>query len=70
MGDQDGLRVDTHCYPGAAIPPYYDSLLVKVTAHGLRFIDAARRIDGVSNRVFLDPLLRGLALKIPPGPGG
>ena len=29
-----GLRVDTHCYAGAAVPPYYDSLLAKLIAHG------------------------------------
>jgi acetyl-CoA carboxylase, biotin carboxylase subunit len=29
-----GLRVDTHCEPGAAIPPYYDSLMAKLIAHG------------------------------------
>ncbi|HET9104127.1 MAG TPA: biotin carboxylase N-terminal domain-containing protein [Solirubrobacteraceae bacterium] len=29
-----GLRVDTHCHPGAAVPPYYDSLLAKLIAHG------------------------------------
>jgi acetyl-CoA carboxylase biotin carboxylase subunit len=28
-----GLRVDTHCRPGATIPPYYDSLMAKVIAH-------------------------------------
>jgi acetyl-CoA carboxylase biotin carboxylase subunit len=28
------LRVDTHCYPGAQVPPFYDSLLAKVIAHG------------------------------------
>jgi acetyl-CoA carboxylase biotin carboxylase subunit len=28
-----GLRVDTHCYPGALIPPYYDSLMAKLIAH-------------------------------------
>jgi acetyl-CoA carboxylase biotin carboxylase subunit len=28
-----GLRVDTHCYPGAVIPPYYDSLMAKLIAH-------------------------------------
>ena len=28
------LRVDTHCFPGAAIPPYYDSLMAKLIAHG------------------------------------
>ena len=29
-----GLRVDTHCEPGAQVPPYYDSLLAKLIAHG------------------------------------
>jgi len=28
-----GLRVDTHCRPGAVVPPYYDSLLAKLIAH-------------------------------------
>jgi acetyl-CoA carboxylase biotin carboxylase subunit len=28
-----GLRVDTHCRAGAAIPPYYDSLMAKLIAH-------------------------------------
>jgi acetyl-CoA carboxylase biotin carboxylase subunit len=29
-----GIRVDTHCYPGYTIPPYYDSLVAKVIAWG------------------------------------
>ena len=29
-----GLRVDTHCQAGAVVPPYYDSLLAKLIAHG------------------------------------
>jgi acetyl-CoA carboxylase, biotin carboxylase subunit len=32
--ERPGLRVDTHCYPGATIPPYYDSLLAKLIARG------------------------------------
>ncbi len=28
------VRVDTHVYPGYVIPPYYDSLLAKIIAHG------------------------------------
>jgi acetyl-CoA carboxylase, biotin carboxylase subunit len=31
--DLPGLRIDTHCYPGATIPPYYDSLMAKLIAH-------------------------------------
>ncbi len=28
------IRVDTHVYPNCTIPPYYDSLIAKVIAHG------------------------------------
>ncbi len=28
-----GLRVDTHIAPGAAVPPFYDSLVAKVIVH-------------------------------------
>ena len=29
-----GIRVDTHCYSGYFVPPYYDSLLAKLIVHG------------------------------------
>ena len=29
-----GIRVDSHMYSGYAVPPYYDSLIAKVIAHG------------------------------------
>jgi acetyl-CoA carboxylase, biotin carboxylase subunit len=29
-----GIRVDSHLYSGYAVPPYYDSLIAKVIAHG------------------------------------
>ncbi|MGH2916774.1 MAG: acetyl-CoA carboxylase biotin carboxylase subunit [Solirubrobacteraceae bacterium] len=58
-----GLRVDTHCRPGAAVPPYYDSLLAKLIAHGSdrddaieTLIEALEQIDveGVeTNRTLL-----------------
>ena len=28
-----GMRLDTHCYPGYLVPPYYDSLLGKLIVH-------------------------------------
>ncbi len=36
------VRVDTHCYPGYVIPPYYDSLLAKLVCRGT---DRAAAID-------------------------
>jgi acetyl-CoA carboxylase, biotin carboxylase subunit len=29
-----GIRVDTHLYAGATIPPYYDSMIAKIVAYG------------------------------------
>jgi acetyl-CoA carboxylase biotin carboxylase subunit len=34
LPERDGLRIDTHCEAGASVPPYYDSLLGKLIAHG------------------------------------
>jgi len=39
-----GVRVDTHCYPGYAIPPQYDSLLAKVIAWGRDREEAVARM--------------------------
>lgn len=36
----DGIRVDSHCYAGYLVPPYYDSMLAKLIVHG-RDRDAA-----------------------------
>ncbi|MDR2215993.1 MAG: acetyl-CoA carboxylase biotin carboxylase subunit [Nevskiaceae bacterium] len=56
----EGIRIDTHIEAGAFVPPYYDSLLGKVIAHGadradalsrLRAALAATRIDGVRTNV-------------------
>jgi acetyl-CoA carboxylase biotin carboxylase subunit len=62
-----GLRVDTHCVAGAVVPPFYDSLLAKLIAHGsdraeaisilLEALEGAR-IEGVStNRQLLRRVL-------------
>ncbi len=29
-----GIRVDSHCFPGYSVPPFYDSLLAKLILHG------------------------------------
>jgi pyruvate carboxylase len=63
-----GIRLDAgSAFSGAVVTPYYDSMLVKVTARGRRFIDSIRkmeralsefRIRGVkTNIAFLNNLL-------------
>ena len=39
-----GVRVDTALYTGYEVPPYYDSLVAKVLAHGSTRLDAVRRM--------------------------
>jgi pyruvate carboxylase len=57
-----GIRLDAgQAYGGAVITPFYDSLLVKVTAHGLRFVDAARRME----RSLQEFRVRGVKTNIP-----
>jgi len=40
----EGLRLDTHCCNGAFIPPYYDSMIGKLIAHGRDRSEAAARL--------------------------
>ena len=39
-----GVRVDSHCYQGYTIPPYYDSLLAKLICKGKTRAEARRRM--------------------------
>ena len=40
-----GVRVDTHAYPGYAVPPFYDSLVAKLIVKGGTRDEAVRRGD-------------------------
>jgi acetyl-CoA carboxylase, biotin carboxylase subunit len=55
-----GIRVDTHIDNGSAIPPFYDSLMAKIIAHGpdrasalerLRAAIASTRVRGVATNL-------------------
>ena len=41
-----GIRVDTHVSDGYTVPPFYDSLLCKVIAHGRDRPEAIARMEG------------------------
>ncbi|HET9863841.1 MAG TPA: biotin carboxylase N-terminal domain-containing protein [Steroidobacteraceae bacterium] len=58
----EGIRVDTHVESGSRVPPFYDSLLGKIIAHGrdrtealarLRAAVATTRIEGVAHNLGL-----------------
>ena len=57
-----GIRLDAGtAFSGAVVYPYYDSLLVKVTAWARRFPDAARRIE----RCLQEFRIRGVKTNVP-----
>ena len=39
-----GIRVDSHCYPGYLVPPYYDSLIAKLITSGADRSQAIERM--------------------------
>jgi acetyl-CoA carboxylase biotin carboxylase subunit len=39
-----GIRIDSHCYPGSLVSPYYDSLLAKVITSGKDRPEAIERM--------------------------
>jgi pyruvate carboxylase len=57
-----GIRLDAgSAFSGAVINPYYDSLLVKVTARGRTFNDAVRKME----RTLAEFRVRGVKTNIP-----
>ena len=40
----EGIRVDTHIASGSRVPPYYDSLMAKIIAHGRDRAEAVARL--------------------------
>lgn len=57
-----GVRLDAgSAFSGAVVNPYYDSMLVKVTVRGKRFIDALRKMD----RSLMEFRIRGVKTNIP-----
>ncbi|HBM85564.1 MAG TPA: acetyl-CoA carboxylase biotin carboxylase subunit [Opitutae bacterium] len=56
-----GVRIDSHCYSGYSIPPYYDSMIAKVMTFGRTRELALDRMD----RALGEYLIRGIKTNIP-----
>ncbi len=57
-----GVRLDAgSAFSGAVVNPYYDSLLVKVSVRGRRFVDAVHKMD----RCLREFRIRGVKTNIP-----
>lgn len=56
-----GIRVDSHCYSGYDVPPYYDSLLAKIIAWGRDRQEALARM----RRALAEMRLEGIPTTLP-----
>ncbi|MEX0727535.1 MAG: pyruvate carboxylase [Planctomycetaceae bacterium] len=57
-----GIRLDAGtAFTGAVVTPFYDSLLVKVTARGYRFVDAVKKME----RSLTEFRVRGVKTNLP-----
>jgi acetyl-CoA carboxylase, biotin carboxylase subunit len=56
-----GIRLDTHCYPGYFVPPYYDSLLAKLIVHA----DTRQNAADHTNRALENFHVSGIDTLIP-----
>jgi acetyl-CoA carboxylase biotin carboxylase subunit len=44
LPNENGIRIDTHCYKGYFVPPFYDSLIAKVITSGKNRGEAIKRM--------------------------
>ncbi len=42
---ENGVRVDSHCYSGYVVPPYYDSLIAKIITAGKTRAEAIKKMN-------------------------
>jgi acetyl-CoA carboxylase biotin carboxylase subunit len=57
-----GVRVDTAVYAGGVIPPYYDSLVAKLIAHGRNREEAIRRMQRALEMFVVDGIHTSIPL--------
>ncbi|GIX31488.1 MAG: biotin carboxylase [Porticoccaceae bacterium] len=50
----NGIRVDSHLYCGYTIPPYYDSLVAKIIAHGSDRAEAFARMRNALDELLVE----------------
>jgi acetyl-CoA carboxylase, biotin carboxylase subunit len=58
-----GIRVDTHLFSGADVPPYYDHLVVKVIAAGRNREEGIRRMRRALSELVIEGIETNLSLQ-------
>lgn len=59
----DGIRVDTHIVDGAKIPPFYDSMVAKIIAHGPDRATALDRLKGALRETRIEGVSTNIAFQ-------
>jgi acetyl-CoA carboxylase biotin carboxylase subunit len=57
-----GIRIDSHMSAGARVPPYYDSLIAKIVAHGATRAEALARLSVALAEARVEGVATNLAL--------
>ncbi len=57
-----GIRTDSHIYSGYAVPPYYDSLIGKLIAHGENRRSAIARMTTALSEIVIEGIRTNVAL--------
>jgi acetyl-CoA carboxylase biotin carboxylase subunit len=57
-----GIRIDSHMSAGGRVPPYYDSLIAKIIAHGATREEALTRLRGALAEARIEGVATNLAL--------
>ena len=57
----NGIRVDSHVYSGYSVPPFYDSMIGKIIAHGENRTETINRMKGA----LLETTFKGIKTNIP-----
>jgi len=58
-----GIRMDTHIYNGYFVPPYYDSMIGKLIAHGETRASALARMRVALNEIVIDGIKTNIPLQ-------
>jgi len=58
-----GIRVDTHIYNGYRVPPYYDSMIAKLIAHGDDRASALARMRGALAEIVIEGIKSNIPLQ-------
>ena len=58
-----GIRVDSHIYNNYIVPPYYDSMIAKVIAHGENRTQALTRMSGALEEMVIDGIKTNIPLQ-------